>query len=545
MNKFLCLFLLWSFTIQAQVVDIHLSEGIPLRNQDEYQGLIHADSSGYILHFYERMGKGLLRHPGRNLVLEKYSPDFKQVYSYAYGTKDMISIELVSVGTQLIWIVLEKTGSYTYSYSMIPIYLDGSEGQKRELFEIEVGKAIDIPYTYIRLSPDLSSVAFIAEFDADKRRRKTEIYAAVFDTKSDLVWGKFTTLKGNQKQYNIMDYQLNSQNELLVFAKYYKDGRAKQKVKDKKGEKVAGYEAYLYIISEDSKVPAKHTVNLAKTFIHDAALKVDLTGEVYCYGLTSNGPRGNIDGVFLTRFNEAIEPEITKKKEFLIMDLINLDKADAEVNFKRHDKKGLDERYVLCDMVRMDDGTMVITAEENFIQTTSTYLGPNNSFSNGSIRYNNTVRSNLLVSNDIVTVKITAKGEIEKINLVPKKQTSLAYRGNSYFNASAERLRESDLFLSHSYMQLGDDLVMFYNDHEDNFGEVKKRKTANRTSRMQPGITFVDEDLDYTVEPLFPGPSKFLIAPTRSVQLNARQYFISLITPNEGQKTIKIGVVTF
>jgi len=204
------LFTLFSIQLLAQAPDFQLSQDISLRAQDEYQGLIHSDTSGYLLHIYERSGKGILGIPGRNLILEKYDKNLKQEYSYAYGESSMISLELVSLKERLIWIVMEKTGSYDYSYSMIPIELDGKEGRKKHLFDIEVNKASDIPYTYTRLSPDSSSVAFIAEFDVNKKRRKTEIYAAVIAQDATITWDKKTAMRGNQKQYGVLDYQLNA-----------------------------------------------------------------------------------------------------------------------------------------------------------------------------------------------------------------------------------------------------------------------------------------------------------------------------------------------
>jgi len=51
--------------LNAQNLNFNFSEEILLRKHDEYQGLVHSDTSGYIIHLYERSGKGLLQHPGR------------------------------------------------------------------------------------------------------------------------------------------------------------------------------------------------------------------------------------------------------------------------------------------------------------------------------------------------------------------------------------------------------------------------------------------------------------------------------------------------
>ena len=61
-----------TITLVSQVPEIAVGPEIPLRQSDEYQGLLHADESGYTIYLYERSGKGILGEAGRNLIIEKY-----------------------------------------------------------------------------------------------------------------------------------------------------------------------------------------------------------------------------------------------------------------------------------------------------------------------------------------------------------------------------------------------------------------------------------------------------------------------------------------
>lgn len=547
MKYILVLLSLLPFILSAQQTAPKLSGDIILRNQDEYQGLIHSDPSGYWLHIYERSGRGILGMPGRNLILEKYDTAMKQEFSYAYGENSMISVELVSVKDMLVWIVLEKTGSYKYSYFMIPIGLDGKEGKKQFLFDLDINKTIDIPYTYTRLSPDSSSVAFVAEMDANKKKRQTKVYAAVMNNKAEVLWDKMSTLKGNQKQYQILDYQLTRDNELLFVTKYFKDKKAKSEVKNKRGETEAGYVIDLMTMGPNHKIPQKQTIYKEGTFFHDVTFEAYASGGVNVAGLISEESGGNISGVFFAQFDADQNPVISKTDKFTMSELIGLDKANVDVNLRKKNNQGLDDEFELYDMIRLADGSVVITAEENFVRSyTENYRVGSiyNTFGNRAGR-NESVYLN---SHDIVTIKLSSNGTVEGLQLIPKKQAHLMYQGRMFFNPNPQLLRETDLYLSHSNMVLDDKVLIFYNDDRNNFDnpDRKNRRRIENTETMETAMATLYDTLDYDLESFFGEDSRFLISPRRSKQIGSNKFFITLVPQRDRrQQNIRIGVLTF
>ncbi len=547
MKYILVLLSLLPFILSAQQTAPKLSGDIILRNQDEYQGLIHSDPSGYWLHIYERSGRGILGMPGRNLILEKYDTAMKQEFSYAYGENSMISVELVSVKDMLVWIVLEKTGSYKYSYFMIPIGLDGKEGKKQFLFDLDINKTIDIPYTYTRLSPDSSSVAFVAEMDANKKKRQTKVYAAVMNNKAEVLWDKMSTLKGNQKQYQILDYQLTRDNELLFVTKYFKDKKAKSEVKNKRGETEAGYVIDLMTMGPNHKIPQKQTIYKEGTFFHDVTFEAYASGGVNVAGLISEESGGNISGVFFAQFDADQNPVISKTDKFTMSELIGLDKANVDVNLRKKNNQGLDDEFELYDMIRLADGSVVITAEENFVRSyTENYRVGSiyNTFGNRAGR-NESVYLN---SHDIVTIKLSSNGTVEGLQLIPKKQAHLMYQGRMFFNPNPQLLRETDLYLSHSNMVLDDKVLIFYNDDRNNFDnpDRKNKRRIENTETMETAMATLYDTLDYDLESFFGEDSRFLISPRRSKQIGSNKFFITLVPQRDRrQQNIRIGVLTF
>lgn len=525
----------------AQSLDFELSKDIYLRKHDEYQGLIHSDSSGYIIHLYERSGKGLLNQPGRKLILEKYDKQLELTYSYEYGGNGMISLELISIGSSLVWIVMEKVSSYKYAYSMIPIGPDGKEGKKQLLFSKKINKAEDIPFTYLSLSPDSTQLAFNAVFDANKKKKEVEVYTAVINNQGAIVWDKFTELKGNQKQYQISEFAMTNDGAVLLLAKYYKNDKGKNTVRDKQNLKQAGYTMNILEIKEQSKFAKSYPLNLEGSFVHQASIMIDSTsGHIFCSGMTSAKSGGNISGVFTSEFDKQLNLIKNEQRKFSNQDLITLHKKDADVKFKAN-QEGLDDDYKLCRVLYASDGGITIVAEENFLTTTNFYTG--------GMGFNNNSRtgSTTLNSHEVVMVKISPDGDIVDLNLIPKKQSTLLFQGRSYFNPDINKLRLSDLFLSHSIMTYEDELYFFYNEHRDNFDERGSRKTVERLSRMQAAVVRTTTELDTELNALFSeNENAYLLAPTRSKQISSNTYFISLVEPRRNSdKNIKIGVVTF
>lgn len=545
MKIFFFFFMLLSLeTTFSQDLEFSLSQDIILRQHDEYQGVIHADTSGYMTHIYERSGKGLLHHPGRRLILEKYNKELQLEYSYEYGTDGMISLELISMGTQLIWIVMEKTKAYNYAYSMIQIGTDGKEGKKQLLFTTRITSSKDIPITDICLSPDSSVVAFTAVFDDDSKKKETEVYAAVIDNQTTIKWDKFTKLKGNQKQYEISDFHVSNSGAVVMLSKYFRNTKGKNTVKTRNNEKKAGYTMNILKLTAENKTPHKIELGLKGAFIHQAVLEINpSTNHLYCAGMTSANEGGNINGVFISEFDQQLNKLSTTQRKFSNQELISLHRKDIDVKFKS-DKEGLDDDYELCNILLSDDGTVTLIAEENFIRTVSNNMGGIgyysglNSGNNVSIEFN---------SNAILLAQMSNEGDIANLNVIPKKQTTILSQGRNFINPSVKRMRQSDLFMSHSIMNYKDEFFVFYNEHRDNFRQRNKTKRVDRINRMVAAVVHSNAALETQLNPLFSkNEDAFLISPTRSRQLNENTFFITLVEPTRNNsKKIRIGTVSF
>ena len=534
-----------SLSAQENTSVYEYSSEIKLRPQDEYDGLLHSDTTGYLINIFENRGRGILDLPGNRLILEKYDTKFKQVFSYEYGDENMITLDIISMDTYLAWIVMEKVGSYRYACSMIPIYMDGKQGQKEFLYETPIEKLSQVPYTFVKKSPNGQKLSIIALFDANSKKESVEIFTTVVNDKGTIQWDKFTTLRGNQKQYNISDFEVTDSGEIVCVSKVYKDEKAKDKVKNRRDQEVAGYSMNLFKINHNTTKPQKVTLEVEGEFVHDASIKILESGDIICSGLTSTKHNGNITGIFYARYQSDFVPIEMDTKRFNFNDLVDLSQEEIDVNIKKKKKMGIDNNYDLSDIIPLSDGSILMTMEQNYIRSSTT--GYNNfdpAFSRG---INSRQRTDTyLVSNDILIVNVTSRGEISQINIVPKKQSFLIQTGFFRPSIDVETTRKSSPYLSYSYFIKNDQVYFIYNDHKDNLVEStrSKRKILHRFNQIEsalvsinnleaPGYFFADQDED------------LVVSPTRSKQIGENKLFFSTIQPAGRNSVLRIGVMTF
>ena len=541
---YVLLLTLQSLTAQENTSVYEYSNEIELRPQDKYDGLLHTDSTGYLINIFENTGRGILDLPGNRLILEKYDNNFKQVFSYEYGDEKTVTLEIISMDTYLAWIVMEKVGSYKYACSMIPIYMDGKEGKKEFLYETPIEKLSQVPYTFVKKSPDGQQLSIIALFDEDSKKESTEIFTTVVNNKGSIQWDKFTTLRGNQKQYNISDFEVTDTGEIVFVSKVYKDEKAKDKVKNRRDEEIAGYSMNLFKINQNTTKPLKATLEVEGEFVHDASIKILKSGDIICSGLTSIKHNGNITGIFYARYKNDFVPIEMDTKKFNFNDLVDLSQEEIDVNIKKKKKMGIDNNYDLTDIMPLSDGSILMTMEQNYIISSTTYNNFDPAFSRG---INSGQRTDTyLVSNDILVVTVSNQGEISQINIVPKKQNFLIYTG--YFRPSidVETTRKSSPYLSYSYFIKNDQVYFIFNDHEENLEQTKrkKRKTLHRLNHIEsalvalgnietPGYFFAEQD------------ENLIVSPTRSKQIDDNRLFFSTMEPAGRNNILRIGVMTF
>lgn len=522
---------------EGQDVTYTYSDNIPLREEDYYEGLLHSDASGFTIEIYEN-NNGLLTSRRRKLILEKYDQNFNQVFSYEYGDKKDTSIDIIGLGKTFIWITMRKTNSSLYEFSMTPISKDGKKGKKQFLFKTRVDKSNDLPICYLRKCEHTDKAAFVAIFDKNSKKEPAELFTAVFNNNAIIEWKKFTTLEGNQKQHEIKDLELNSTDEIICINATYKSRKGHNEVRNNKGEIIAGYELKFMKINEDKTQPEYLPLELDQIFVDQAFIKTLPAGNMIVFGLTSLEHKGNINGLFYYNYDKSGNLVSTDFKQFSFKELALLFQQNIDIDFGRDENIGLDKGYDLCYAAVKEDGTAILTLEQNKVTYYSNLTDVLTNKSRGVISQ--------YLSNDILHVNIATNGEIDKINFIPKKQVESIYSNLVYINANSGM--HSSTFLSHSLMNYNGSTFTIYNDHKDNFRNTdpKKVRDVKKYKNMQSVIAH-QEDEELIKSYFFDNnDADLIISPNKTKQISPNELFFSTMDRLNGKKrNLRIGLMTF
>jgi len=309
---------------------------------------------------------------------------------------------------------------------------------------------------------------------------------------------------------------------------------------------VAGYQINMMKIRENERLPQFQKLELKNAFVNQASLKILPNGHTLCAGLTSSRNGGNINGLFFSKYDADWKLIENDTKEFSTMDLIQLSKGDADVNFKKKKDIGLDDNYSLCNVIPYSDGSCLLTLEQNYVTQNTNYYNPYNSSFNGFSR-GDVSTTVFYRSNDIITVKVTSNGNIGGINLFPKKQVEEVYFAYQYVRVSEEMSRKASMYLSHTYMLHKDDIYLIYNDHIKNIDDpnIKNQKVINRIKDMESAIVYKDSKEISKTFFFNDQDADLLISPTKTKQISPNSLFFSSIESGGRNRKLRFGIMTF
>lgn len=251
-----------------------------------------------------------------------------------------------------------------------------------------------------------------------------------------------------------------------------------------------------------------------KKFAKGASLKVAENGDITCIGMFSNLKRGNINGIYYLKMDSEGNPITSNIKNFSKEDLEYLGNRNTDKD--RSGDEGIEGFFTFGDQLTMTDGTIVVTAEENFYRTRTDARG------NVTITY---------YSNDIVVITFDPDGTIKSIKLIPKRQSG-----------------GTQAFLSHSAMTVdGKGAFFFYNDDKDNM-KRSLDKRAKRISGMRDCVTacaHLDMNGNITRKALLKNKEvKALLLPGVCKRVNDNTFFFVGMKPKMiGKSNFRIGTI--
>lgn len=471
--------LLFTVALVAQKPIVKISPEFKLPKSRVFETHLYSDDSGHYAYFYEG-GSGMFGSGGSTtVVLEKYDTKFKQVYSKEYTSdrKGITSLGLRYFNGQFVWLFYETNKKEDYvRCSILPIDLNGKQGKPSDIAKFKYEGRNDIPRILWKTSKDSSKLLVCAASDNDKDDEKFGLYLSVLDKQLQPIWSRKVNLRHTEEQTEVISTVLKNDGSVYMLCKVYEGRKAKESKKNEKKKSVAAYEMVLYHFTQTEQEPKEFRLKLGDLFIKGASLATNDQDELKCAGFFSTTRNGSLNGVFFLQLAPDGSVTASSKKEFTAADLKKFGEKNTDKD--KGGDEGLEASFKFSDFLIRNDGSAVVVAEENYSVTYSNYNGRTWTY------------TTYYYSNDIVAFTITNKGEIERINVIPKRQVGV---NTNFFTSYVALIRDNDI-------------VFFYNEDEDNMEKPvnnPKPKVVNKFNDCVAVMTTLASDGKLTRKQLF------------------------------------------
>jgi hypothetical protein len=447
----------------AQVVQIVISPEIKLSKIKTFQEHLHTDAGGHYAFFYdETKRKGLtLQGPYQEAILEKYDREFNLVFSKTYRTdkSNIASLGMRYFNGQIFWLFSETNKREDYiRYYLQPIDLNGKKGKLIEIAKFNYENSDVLPQVSWYVSRDSSKLLFQAITDKNRPTEKFRGHLSVLNKDLNVLYSKKMNLSFPEKQVEVLTNTIKNDGSAYALVKIYDDPRARETKKAEDKGSVAAYDIVLirYAAGAD---PKQIPIDVNQAYISAASLSTNRQDDLKCAGFYANTRSGTVNGVFFLDLNQDGSVRQTRVREFSPEDIQNLGNRNVEKD--RRGDLGLGDDFRFSEFFIRDDGSAVVTAEENYTVTTTNFY----------LRSQQTTTYHY--SNDIIALMIDNQGNIERVKRIPKYQIGT----------------NTDYFLSNASILYKDDVVFFYNEDRDNLSKPVDNPRPQAVSNFDAGIT--------------------------------------------------------
>jgi len=510
----------------AQTPEVTVSPELKIARGQSFQSHLYSDAGGHYLYFDDENSRKGINLSGSitRVILEKYDPDFKLLFSKTYESekKNIASLGMRYFNGQFLWLFSETNKKEDYiKYSLTPIDFKGKKTKSLEVAKLKYESRDDKPTVYWSNSKDSTKLLFRAVTDDDRTDQYFKVFISVMNKDLSVNWSRKTTFLYTEEQVEVLGTILKNDGSVFLLAKVFEGKRAKESKKNEDRKSVAAYEIKLFHFNKEDDKPTEYSLQLGDSFIRGAALATDQNDNLKCAGFYATAKNGSIQGVYYLDIAPDGDIQSSNKKPFTITELKQF--GDRNTDKDRGGDFGLESSFTFSDFLIRADGSAVVVAEENYY-TISTYY-------NGlyARTYTTTTR---YYSNDIIVFTINPAGEIERTSSIPKYQIGM----NTKF------------FLSHVSLVDGNNVAFFYNEDKDNMGKPvnnPKPKLVNDFNDCVAVMTTLTPDGKLTRIPLFDAQDiETLFVPAMSSPFENNKLFFVAIKPRLfGKNNFRIGTI--
>ena len=351
----------------------------------------------------------------------------------------------------------------------------------------------------------------------------------VLDNNLKEIWKKDITLPYADNLFKLEDYKVSNKGNVYLIGKIY-DGKKIEKKKRTKNEPISKPNYKYKILSYNNKESRnkEYLIEVEDFFISQMKIAIDENENIICAGFYSELSSHGIKGSYFLKIDGNTQKIITKNFKDFGIDFITQNmtiRQEKKVKKKAAKKKKPVElyEYDLDNIILKDDGGAILIGEQFFIRVvTRTTTDANGNTSTTTTYY--------YYYNDIIVINISAKGEIEWTEKIPKRQVTT---------------NDGGFYSSYALSEVGDNLYFVFNDNPKNlfYKGVGKLYNFNK-GKKESLVVLVELNMkgEQTREALFSmKDAEVIIRPKVCEQISDTQ----MILFGQKKKTQRFAKVTF
>lgn len=277
----------------------------------------------------------------------------------------------------------------------------------------------------VTMSRDSSKLLVFASTPFKRSKNaKDEVKVLIMDKDFSVVWDDKITLPYTDRDFGIMDYDVDNQGNVFVL------GRLKiDKSKRSRREQSSTFKVLTYM--DEGATFEEHDLGLKNKFISEIDYYIKSNGNLMCSGLYSDESESQAAGAFYLELESGTFDVVSENLVEFDLDFLTegmSDKQEAKTRKRAAKGKSVElVEYDVRNLIDKEDGGLIMVAEQFYIRVTS-YTD-----ANGRTTY-----TYHYYYNDIIVVSFDDDGEIEWSEKIPKYQYTINDNGyKSGFNLVA------------------------------------------------------------------------------------------------------------
>lgn len=505
MRKFVLIWILTlslSYPTFSQFAEVDWGTAINKEATESFNNILGETSDAFFVE--KHIKTGLLSF---DVAIEKYNKETfekefstvvynSQMYADKKKTRVMDVNDVLMLDNKILMFVSEyDRASDTYTSYAQKMNLDGLlDGTLIKLDEYKTPeKSLRGKYEFVK-SPDNKNIVLYHKRPF-KMYNDEKFKIKKFDQDLNLIWEKDLAFPYKDKDFNLFSLKVMNDGNCYILARIFLDN---EEAREKKNNLEATYYFKLLSFSDTDTIQEsffKETnIELPKRWITDISFTT-INDEIVCAGFYADKKDMAVTGTFFMRIEKTtglIRAQDTEEfsKTFL---------AEFIGDKKAERGNGLRD-FVLSDIIRRNDGGLMLVGEQFFIKTVC-YTSSGNTRCNDYYYYN-----------DIIVVNINSKGEIEWNARVPKRSMD----------------SQNGFYLSYALAVKGNQVYFIYNENQKNLTITDPRMLKNvNISSSVAVLAHINSKGDVSREVLFTSKeSQAYLRPKTCKQLNPNQMII-------------------